>query len=618
MSWTGYKPNGEVFLYECIAAPVVISTDCVATLQNNYSITGTDGTGSMYYLVHTGALTATVDCEYPNPCSIWVTVKTNSLTGGAGSQIEFAFPPSACPAPTGPTVAGSGDEAANRAMFKWESDECVAPASISVDYTQSNSPLGRQNFVDGLVDYAVTGDPFDQTQLDSLTSQGRTFAYAPLSASSLVFAYNVHDRADLKQVTDMKLTPDLLAKIFTRQLYNWNIDPNLISLNPDAPNWAPLVEPVGEAVASAQTFELTSWFWAVAQATYEAGGTQFQGGPTDIYPATVGLDLRQTMASAALQVAEPTPNSDLTQFGYIGWMDASYAAQYGLPTVQVENAAGDFVTATPDSVAAALSHWVPNADGVTGMPDFANTDPAQYPLPFVSFIVAPTSIYEGQFDQFDGVKGDVLRTYLTYTSTTGQGALPPGYDPLPANMVNQTAETVLLIPSAENPSPSPSPSPTPALTTPPPVIVPPPVVVPPVVIPSAPLSPLPSLSPSPICGSPSATPSPSPSASSSPSPSPSASPSASASASPSPSLSPSPVCPSVATVSVAPAAGLLSSPSARLVLPVLVGIAAVGLLLGPVLQMGDPRKRFRLRRRARTTSPTEGDTGPGEAAPTEG
>jgi ABC-type phosphate transport system substrate-binding protein len=626
VAWSGFRANAYVYVRQC-APTIAVDTDCTAWTA---VVSDTNGAGSTLYEVLVGALTDTLTCDYQHACRIGVFQSASLDSTSAFADISFLFPPEACPAPTGQTITGTGSAAANTALFRWRGAICTSPTSLSVNYVHSNSPSGKNDFVGGLTDYAVTGDPFSQEQLDDLESQNRTFAYAPITASGLVFGFNIHNRLTKRQITDLELTPALVAEIFTAQLRNWTVDPDLIALNPDAVNWSPNVKPVGAAYNSYGTLLLTSWLWDTAQEAYTAGGPQFEGGPTDTFPATVAVDLRSTAEAVARQVAKPDTDTDLLSFGYIGWMDSSYARLYGLPTAQIQNAAGEFVTATPESVTAALAAATVNPDGVTRSPDFTEADPTIYPLPVVSYVVAPTSVFEGDFNDFTKEKGDVLRGLLTYAAGDGQANLAPGYTTLPADLADLTEQAIEDIPSTSEPDPTPS-------KTPPPT-TPPPTTFPPATTPSYTsgsgngATPTPSPTTTPLAcpsGTIPATPSPSPSPSSSgpPSPSPSQSPKASPSPSPSqspkPSPSPTPSCsPAPASPSEDPFApvGQLSTPATQLVLPTLIVLAVLALGAGPFLQWRDRVKSKPPKAKKGMTPETlgaepEGSPDPGSAAP---
>jgi phosphate transport system substrate-binding protein len=612
-TWSGFTKKGLVYFRECTQSPAQIATDCTPTYTQT-GLSDKTGAGALYLEVHAGDVYAAgadpgqpcgesnpcFPCDYQTPCQLAAFEDPSTLPPMASAEIQFALSPDACPPPSGSIVTGSGSSAAFRAMTKWETAECVDPTNLAVNYTLGSSVDGQTNFISGLSDFGVSGIPFNDDQLSQLKDAKKTFAYAPLSTSGTVLAYQIYQQDPKSfsagaQITDLKLTPDLVAKVFTGQIINWHQDQEINDLNPSHKGlFPPQVTSLYRAASSASTWNLTSWLWATAQGSMPADWQASCGcdGPTTTFPANY-LPANNGITEAdklALTIADPGDNnfsSDFYTWGYLGFVDSSLAAYYGLPEVQIENAAGAFVTATPDAVAAALTHVKTNPDGVTVSPDYTNTDPAQYPMPELSYAIVPTNVT----GNFDLDKGDTLTSFLTYAVTDGQAAVPPGYFPVPKSMLDQAKTAIAKIPSNSNPPP----------TTPPPRTTPPPHTTPPYTggytpPPSGYTPPttepsLPSTTPSPT-GSSSTTPCPSasPSAAATPVPGPTGpspsggAPSGGASASPSaePTAAASP-CAAVGVVATLPQAPFTTT-FGRLAFPSLALLGIVGLSAGPAMQ----------------------------------
>jgi ABC-type phosphate transport system substrate-binding protein len=504
VSWKGFPADGLVYVRQCAASPRAVG-DCTKTLVNGTS----DGTGAgdVLYQVHTGDL-GTFTCDYRHACTIAAFANSNSLSRAGVVAISFAFPPDACPTPSGETVAGSGATSLPAVMLRWEATLCRAPLSTSVRFTVKNSVDGLGDFARGAVDFAGSSMPLPASDRAQLAADGTKYVYAPLALSGLVFAFNLHDRNTGQRITSLNLTPELLAQIFTGQILNWQ-DPRIEALNPGVA-FPPVLRAIGRADNSASTLEVTSYFDATARAAYEAGGPAFQGGPTDTYPVISSVNLLTGAAAVATEIASPAQDNDPRTFGQIGWVDSSTAALYGLPTVAVENAAGTFTQATTASLDAALQDAFPNPDGVTVRPDFTTDDPRAYPLPTVSYAVLSTNHADA------GVIGP-LDALLNYAVGPGQANLPPGYSALTPDMAAATSIAIAEL-HAQGPSSTPSPTPTTPLPTGPT----PTATFPSVSPPPLPNVPIPSLS---LSVSPAATPTASVAPTGVGAPSPSASPS---------------------------------------------------------------------------------------------
>jgi hypothetical protein len=253
--------------------------------------------------------------------------------------------------------------------------------------------------------------------------------------------------------------------------------------------------------------------------------------------------------------------------GNIAFMDASTAAFYGLPTVTIRRSDLSLISATPATIAQAVSDSKTNADG-TITPNYTTLDPKAYPMPITSYMLIPTS-------GVTPAKGVTLAAFLRYAVQAGQSNLPPGYTRLSPSLVAESLRVAGEIP-VKAPPPKPTPTPTSGLTYVPPTN-------------QGAGSSLPSVLPS-YSATPGATSCP---RSSTPS---GASPAASPAAATTPrapsttSCGPGSSSPSGPTLTAAPP-WLLSESGANLALPAIVLIALIGLVAGPAAEWISRRRR---------------------------
>jgi phosphate transport system substrate-binding protein len=452
VAWSGVTPLQVVFFRQCTLHPTSVSRDCTPI----YSDVGfTDGTGSglLYEHVSVGDVKAgsgTFRCDINHPCSFGL-FTDGTLGTGSFANLAFAPTPDGCPTPSGAAISGGGADQANLAIYQWELNTCRSPSLLGVNYIPANSLDGMANFVNGLNDFAVTSLPFTSDQLAQLKHAGRTFTYAPLTTSGLVLAYKVFDQDAAHsepgaQVTDLKLTPELVTRIFTGQLTNWHVDPEINALNPGH-IFPPAVRPLVRGDHSAANLLFTSWLTA-------DGGSAL---PSDWPGASADYPLKYLVQDSGIvggdkladAIADPKTqnlNTDYFSVGYMGFIDASQAAYFGLPVARIENAAGQFVDATPTTIDAALSHATTNSDGVTVSPNFADTDPNDYPMPIVDYATVPTNkVYSG--------RGITMRSFFDYAASDGQAALPAGYAPLTDAMKRALTAAAATIPQTTAPPP---------------------------------------------------------------------------------------------------------------------------------------------------------------------
>ena len=465
IDWSGYSPGQAVGFRQCIAHPVSVATDCTA-FYSDLGYTDSAGGGTLYERTFEGDVTSqsggTFTCDADNPCTFGVF--TDGTLKGILTPITFAPTPSSCPDPTGTPISGSGSDEANQAIYNWTLQMCQPPLQQGIGYLSQNSIDGQENFIRGLSDFAVTSIPFSAQEKTELNTNRQTYSYAPVTASGLVLAYKVfdYDAVDAQrgpQVTNLKLTPGLVAQIFTGQLANWQKSSALNALNPGN-HFPPTEVPLVRGDHSSQNLLFTSWLTATAKGSLPKSWP----GPSADFPLQYltqnnALDGGENLALAVADPGSLQFNSDWTEVGYIGFMDSSQAAYYGLPIAKIQNASGAYVDATPASILAGISHETKTSDG-TLWPSFSTTDPAAYPMPIVNYVTAPT-------DLIDWNKGLTLQAFLQYAVGDGQSSadLQPGYAPLPSNLVAQTTAIIPNIPHAEGqgspPPPSPTPTPTP-------------------------------------------------------------------------------------------------------------------------------------------------------------
>ena len=128
-----------------------------------------------------------------------------------------------------------------------------------------------------LVDFTVTARQFTEAQADELDKKSRKFKYAPLTASGVALGFNMRNPQTGEKITELKLTPELVAEIFTGQMYNLNSDQRVRDLNPGV-QFPPGLRAVGRADSSAATYTFTSFLNATAKEAFEKGGDAYKDG----------------------------------------------------------------------------------------------------------------------------------------------------------------------------------------------------------------------------------------------------------------------------------------------------------------------------------------------------
>jgi ABC-type phosphate transport system substrate-binding protein len=445
--WHGYGKYTVVYFRQCTAHPKSPDSDCTA-IYSDPGFSNSEGEGTLYQHVLEGDVPSQnggkFTCGAAKPCTFGV-FKSDGLSSGKLQPIKFAPTPDGCPTPNGAAIVGGGANQANHAMFDWGVQVCQPPAKLGVNYISANSQDGLENFVKGLNDFAVTSRPFTSDQQTELSGDGKSVKYAPITTSGLVLAYKIFDQdpahaAPGAQIDNLKLTPQLVAQIFTGQISNWHVDQGINELNPGH-QFPPLVRPLVRGDHSDANLEFTSWL------TAEGGSglpDDWPGASSD-YPLVyltqnAGIVGGDALANAIADPASVQNNNDYFSTGYIGFIDSSEAAYYGLPVAQIENAAGKFVAATPATIGAALKDSKKGPGGLME-PNYAASDPKAYPMPVVSYLAAPTS-------GISDASGTTLRGFLHYIVSQGRKRVPGGYVPLSAALASSTTKIVKQIPGS--------------------------------------------------------------------------------------------------------------------------------------------------------------------------
>ena len=87
------------------------------------------------------------------------------------------------------------------------------PAQGSVTYTANSSSTGKTNFAAGTYDFGATDFAYTGTNGDNKPANAK---YIPVTSGPIAIIYN------LAGITGLKITPEILAKIYKGQITTWN------------------------------------------------------------------------------------------------------------------------------------------------------------------------------------------------------------------------------------------------------------------------------------------------------------------------------------------------------------------------------------------------------------
>ncbi|MFF3845010.1 phosphate ABC transporter substrate-binding protein PstS [Streptomyces sp. NPDC002328] len=346
-------------------------------------------------------------------------------------------------------ITGSGSTWSSNAVNQWVRN-VKANYTMTVNFTDNGSSQGREQFKSNVVDFAVSEIPYGlKEQGVTDTPPRRGYAYMPIVAGGTSFMYNL--KINGKQVTNLRLSGDVIAKIFTGKITRWN-DSAIRADNPGLNMPARAIIPVVRSDGSGTSAQFTAWLAKEQPAAWnDYCGRTGRGsgcGMTSNYPLLSGSAMVSKSGSLGVSGHVRQPSGE----GAITYVEYSYAEKTGFPVAKMLNKKDYYVEPTASSVAVALTQARINqnkksVDYLTQILDgvYRNDDARAYPLSSYSYMIMPTTEEAG----FTKAKGNSLGTFGRYFLCDGQQqAEELGYSPLPKNLVQAGFEQLRKVPGA--------------------------------------------------------------------------------------------------------------------------------------------------------------------------
>lgn len=329
-------------------------------------------------------------------------------------------------------ISGSGSTWSQNALDQWRKN-VASNYGMTVNYSGTGSSAGRTDFINQTVDFAISEIPFQSKPEDGSAAEVPpvSYAYMPIVAGGTSLMYNL--KIGGKRVTNLRLSGEVIAKIFTGKITKWN-DPAVQADNPGLAMPDRTITPVYRSDGSGTSAQFTLWM-----------STQYSSiwtyGMRSQFPAVNSTFKGQ---NGSLGVAGYV-SQDYGE-GAITYVEYSYAMKSGFPVAKVLNKAGYYVEPTYQSVAVAMLAATINPDltqNLTGV--YNNTDPRTYPMSSYSYMIVPLQPTK----VFTTDKGKTLSKFADYMICEGQQqAAALGYSPLPMNLVQAASAVVAKIPGS--------------------------------------------------------------------------------------------------------------------------------------------------------------------------
>jgi phosphate transport system substrate-binding protein len=279
-----------------------------------------------------------------------------------------------------------------------------ANPNIKVNYDSVGSGTGRSDLYSDTVLFAGSDSPIPSTEASKVPA-GKTVLYFPVFIGPITMAYN------LPGVSNLKLTPDVIAGIFMGEIKTWN-DPKIKAINPGVslPSTAITVAVRSDSSGTTQNFSL--YLEKAAPSIWTLGSSS-----TIKWPSTAHAGAQNTGVAS---IIKSTP-------GAIGYVDYTDAKASGLVAALVQNKAGQYVAPSPAGASTDATSAV-IASNLTFAAADASSAATAYPISYQSWDL----VYSKQPSANDAA---MLKAYLGYLLGAGQKLLPSlYYAPLPSGL----------------------------------------------------------------------------------------------------------------------------------------------------------------------------------------
>jgi phosphate transport system substrate-binding protein len=286
---------------------------------------------------------------------------------------------------------------------KWFSDYGKLKG-VAINYQPQGSGAGIRQLTNQTVFFGATDTPMSTDQMQAAPGK---IVHLPTVLGAVVPVYT------LPGVGELKFTGTLLADIFLGKVTKWN-DPAIAKLNAGVKLPDQEITVVHRSDGSGTTFIFVDFLSKVSPEWKKTVGAN----ASVKWPVGLGGKGNEGVTATVQQ----TP-------GAIGYVELVYALQNKLTYGTVQNAAGEFVKASTDSVtaaAAAASKQMP-ADfrvSITNAPG-----KGAYPISSFTWLL----LYENPKDK---AQSKAMVEFMKWALTDGQKqAAALGYVPLPAEVI---------------------------------------------------------------------------------------------------------------------------------------------------------------------------------------
>jgi phosphate transport system substrate-binding protein len=309
-------------------------------------------------------------------------------------------------------ITGAGATFPNPIYSKWFAEYGQRHPGVKINYQSQGSGAGIRQLTNRTVFFGASDQPMTDEQLKGAPGK---IVHFPMVLGGVVPVYNLQGISQ-----PLKFTGELLADITLGKVTKWN-HPSIANLNPGVKLTSTDITLVHRSDGSGTTF-----IWVDYLAKISPEFKQKVGVSSSVsWPVGVGAKGNEGVSGLVQQ----TP-------GALGYVELIYAIQNKIPYGVVRNNAGNFVSASVESVTAAAEAVAAN------MPDdfrVSITNPPgkdAYPIASFTWLL----LYENAEDK---AQAKTMVDFIRWALTDGQQEAPAlGYAPLPRNVVEKEMQAL--------------------------------------------------------------------------------------------------------------------------------------------------------------------------------
>lgn len=289
------------------------------------------------------------------------------------------------------TIDGAGSTFIAPILTKWIELYSKVEPDNRINYQALGSLEGLDRLLSHKVDFAASDAPLRLKQLEESPCQT---LYFRATLGAVVVIYNL---PEIPPTARLKFSGQLLAQVFAGKIKKWN-DPAIAAVNPGATLPARDITVTYRRDGSGTTYTFTDYLTKASPQWAKGAGT----GLVIEWPRGLPADGNEGVAETVREMK-----------GTIGYVELTYAVTNNLTFALIQNRAGNWSEATPETISAAAdgSEGAPTNDMRQSITDAPG--PLAYPISSYSYLVLLQN-------QTDPAKVGVFRNFVKWVLHDGQ------------------------------------------------------------------------------------------------------------------------------------------------------------------------------------------------------